>query len=133
MASRGKTILSMLKPENEKVYVDVISCAASKSNLEVVIYSDNCGGQQNNKYMISMYMFAVTTLPIKPITHKFLIKGHTQNEGDNAHSVIEKETKKVLKSGPIYVPSQYFTTIRTAKKSGEPFEVTECVMKIFWT
>lgn len=31
----------------------------------------------------------------------------------------------MLKSGPIYVPSQYFTTIRTAKKSGTPFQVTE--------
>lgn len=106
-------------------YLEEKSKAINDPNLEVVMYSDNCGGQQKNKYMIGMYMFAVATLPIKAITHKFLIKGHTQNEGDNAHSVIEKETKKVLKSGPIYVPSQYFSTIRTAKKTGTPFKVTE--------
>lgn len=72
-----------------------------------------------------MYLFAVEKLNIKSITHKFLIKGHTQNEGDNSHSVIEKAVKKALKSGPIYTPSEYVRIIRSAKKIGTPFKVTE--------
>lgn len=44
MASRGKTILSMLKPQNEKMCVDVISCAASrptsKNNKNIVAPND---------------------------------------------------------------------------------------------
>ena len=64
-----------------------------------------------------MYLWAVSSLPkIKSITHKFLIAGHTQNEGDNIHSVIEKAIKRNLKSGPIYEPYQYVSIIRAAKK-----------------
>lgn len=72
-----------------------------------------------------MYLYAVTTLQIKSITHKFLIRGHTQNQGDNAHSIIEREIKKCKKSGPIYVPDQYVQIMRIAKKTGNPYAVVE--------
>uniref|UniRef100_A0A6P7FEM2 Uncharacterized protein LOC114329333 n=1 Tax=Diabrotica virgifera virgifera TaxID=50390 RepID=A0A6P7FEM2_DIAVI len=72
-----------------------------------------------------MYIHAVLNLKIKSITHKFLIRGHTQNEGDAVHSLIEKQVKRCLKSGPIYVPSQYVCAIRSAKKRGTPFAVNE--------
>lgn len=62
---------------------------------------------------------------LNSITHKFLIAGHTQNEGDSVHSVIEKQIKRSLKSGPIYVPSQYVQIIKEAKKTGEPLRVNE--------
>lgn len=75
-------------------------------------------------------MHAVNVLKIKSITHKFLIKGHSQNEGDNVHSIIEKKIKRSLKSGPIYVPDQYITLIRTAKNT-HPFEVVEMSHKDF--
>lgn len=65
------------------------------------------------------------TLPIESITHKFLIRCHTQNEGDTAHSIIERSSKKAKKSGPIYVPEQYVQIIRIAKKTGKPFKVHE--------
>lgn len=65
------------------------------------------------------------------ITHKFLIRGHTQNEGDNVHSLIEKEVKKTLKSGPIYTSSQYVALIRNAQKSGKPFKVMELSYDFF--
>jgi len=45
---------------------------------------------------------------INSITHKFLIKGHTQNEGVSIHSVTEKTVSRTLKGGPIYTPDQYF-------------------------
>lgn len=83
----------------------------------VIFYSDNCAGQQKNKFLFSMYLYAVRNLEkIQSITHKYLITGHTQNEGDNAHSLIERSINRALRSGPIYVPEQYGTLIRTAKK-----------------
>lgn len=86
--------------------------------FDIIFYSDNCWGQQKNRFMFAMYLYAVHNLSfINTITHKFLIKGHTQNEGDSVPSVIEKRIKKALKSGPIYVPEQYITLIRTAKKN----------------
>lgn len=92
-------------------------------NLEIIFYSDNCCGQQKNQFMFSLYMYALANLSIKSITHKFLISGHTQNENDNVHSVIEKSVKKFLKSSPIFVPDQYITLIQTARKRGNSYNV----------
>lgn len=63
-----------------------------------------------------MYLYAVENYRINSITHKYLSRGHSQNEGDAVHSVIEKSLKKLKKSGPIYVPEQYVFLIRNAKK-----------------
>lgn len=75
--------------------------------------------------MIATYLYAVQCLEINSITHKYLIRGHTQNEGDAIHSVIEKSVTKIKRSGPIYVPEQYISAIRSAKKNGNPLEVKE--------
>ncbi|CAG9760237.1 unnamed protein product [Ceutorhynchus assimilis] len=100
--------------------------ATEDKKLDVIFYSDNCCGQQINRFMFGMYSYAVQNLSfINSITHKFLIKGHAQNEGGSMHSVIEKQIKKALKSGSIYVPQQYITLMRTTKKSGQPYIVTE--------
>lgn len=75
--------------------------------------------------MMAMYLFAVGYLDVHSITHKYLIRGHTQNEGDAVHSVIERGLKRTKRSGPIYVPDQYVSVIRNAKKKGEPLKVKE--------
>lgn len=98
----------------------------------MIFYSDNCCGQSKNKYITSLYCYAVTCFEnIHTITHKYLIKGHTQNEGDNVHSLIEKEIKKNKKFGPIYAPYQYVTLIKNARKSGKPFIVNELTHDFF--
>lgn len=38
-------------------------------------------------------MYAVQQFKIKSIVHKYLIAGHTQNEGDATHSTIEREVR----------------------------------------
>lgn len=106
-------------------YFESKAAEINSDELELVMYSDNCCGQQKNKFIVSLYLYAVAKLKIKSITHKFLVTGHTQNEGDNSHSLIEKNIKRALKSGPIYIPAQYAALIRTAKKSGSPFKLTE--------
>ena len=78
-----------------------------------------------SRYMIATYLYAVECLEINSITPKYLIRGHTQNEGDAIHSIIEKSVRKIKKSGPVYVPDQYISAIRTAKKKGNPLEVKE--------
>lgn len=60
-------------------------------DFDVVFYSDNCCGQQKNKFMLAMYQYAINELPkLRSVTHNFFIKGHTQNEGDAAHSLIQR-------------------------------------------
>lgn len=57
--------------------------ADSEEPLNVIFYSDNCCGQQKNKYVVTAYSYAVNKLPIQSITDKYLIHGHSQNEGDS--------------------------------------------------
>lgn len=97
----------------------------------LIFYSDNCCGQNKNKYIATLYMYAVHRLNINSITHKCLIKGHTQNEADSVHSLIEREVKKNLKSGPIYSPDQYITLIKNAKKSRPAMMVHELTFDSF--
>ncbi|XP_050300714.1 uncharacterized protein LOC126739194 isoform X1 [Anthonomus grandis grandis] len=93
----------------------------------VIFYSDNCAGQNKNKFLCCLYLFCVTHKnKIKTITHKFLEKDiPIQNEGDSMHATIEKEKKRVLKSGPVYIPAQWVTIIRSAKKTRVPYKVNE--------
>ena len=89
------------KTQGKRGVIQIGSCALKylqhlndKADCPInVFYSDNCCGQQKNNYMMAMYKYAVTTLKnIKSITHKFLAKGHSQNEKDSAHSIIEKKS-----------------------------------------
>lgn len=106
-------------------YLKKIAESKNEENLDIVFYSDNCCGQHKNKFIMGMYLYAVQNFKIRSITHKFLIRGHTQNEGDNVHSVIEKAVKRALKLGPIYIPGDYVRIIQSARKTGNPYIVSE--------
>ncbi|CAH0403799.1 unnamed protein product [Chilo suppressalis] len=106
-------------------------CAEDASLKQIIFYSDNCCGQNKNKYITSLYLYAVNYLNISSITHKFLIRGHTQNEADSVHSLIEREVKKNLRSGPIYCPDQYVALIKNAKKSKPAINVHELTFESF--
>lgn len=99
---------------------------------DITFYSDNCSGQQKNQFMLAAYIFALRKYDLNSITHKFLIRGHTQNEGDSVHSLIERKMKQALKSGPIYTPEGLISLIRTAKRTGEPFSVNELSYEDFF-
>lgn len=111
---------------------NLVNTVNSVDEIDIIFYSDNCCGQQKNKFLLAAYSYIVDTLNIRSITHKFLITGHSQNEGDNVHSVIEKKVRRYLKSDPIYVPEQYISLIRTAKKTGTPYRVHELTYDDFY-
>ncbi|CAI6375140.1 unnamed protein product [Macrosiphum euphorbiae] len=53
---------------------------SDKNEGDVIFYSDNCPGKNKNKFILALYIHAVHQFKnIKTITHKYLIKGHTQN------------------------------------------------------
>lgn len=115
-------------------YLKELSKSCEEEHTEgknIIFYSDNCCGQNKNKFIATMYLYAVHYLNINSITHKFLIRGHTQNEADSVHSLIEREVKKNLKSGPIYSPDQYITLIKNAKKSRPAINVHELTFDSF--
>lgn len=65
--------------------------------------------------MATLYLNALTYSNISFVTHKYLIVGHTLNEGDSVHSVIEEQKTKILKEGSIYSPRQWVTVIQSVK------------------
>jgi len=67
-----------------------------KNEGDIIFYSDNCSGQNKNKFILALYIHTVRQFKnIKTITHKYLIKGHIKhNEGDSVHSLIERQYKK---------------------------------------
>jgi len=86
----------------------------------VILYSDACSGQNRNQFTATALMHAVVNLPnIEIIDHKFLESGHTQMECDSMHSAIQFAKKKT----EIYIPSQWATIIRMAKRKNPYYVV----------
>ena len=72
-----------------------------------------------------MHASAIRSLPVERISHYYLEAGHTQNEGDSMHAVIERASKHVN----IYTPMQWYTLASSAKweplqshRNGRPHE-----------
>ncbi|CAH1983229.1 unnamed protein product [Acanthoscelides obtectus] len=86
---------------------------------EFSFFSDNCSGQNRNRFLYSLYSYLSQKYQIK-IKHTYLEKGHTQSEGDCVHSVIERAARNI----PIYTPDQWYTVVRTAKRK-DPYKVVE--------
>jgi len=50
---------------------------------------------------------------------------------DSMHNRIENQKKRALKSGPVYIPAQWVSIIKLAKKNGKPYSTTEMNTKDF--
>lgn len=81
-------------------------------------WSDNCAAQNKNRYLFGMYMAAAAKFDIK-IVHRYLMKGHTSNDADGMHSLIERKTCKM----DLYVPEDWYTAIENVKKTGKKYIV----------
>ena len=80
---------------------------------EVTLFSDNCMGQNRNKYVAAALLYSVSTGSfIDKIDQKFLEAGHTQMECDSMHSAIEYAKKNTS----VCIPSQWDTIIRNARR-----------------
>ena len=94
---------------------------------KLVMYSDNCCGQNKNRYFVTMLWYALQKFGMQSITQKYLEKGHTFNEGDSIHSSIEN----VSRHNKIYTTPQWAATIRTARPS-RPYIVHELNVHDFY-
>jgi len=75
-----------------------------------VFFSDNCTGQKK-QVIAALYLHAVRTLNVQSIRHYYFERGHTQNEGDSVHALIERSAKRVNVHGP----SQWYTLVRQGR------------------
>lgn len=70
----------------------------SSEKTELLFYSDNCKGQNKNRYIYSLYMYIVMSVNnITEIIHTFLTTGHTQMPVNLMHSRMENEKKTCIK------------------------------------
>jgi hypothetical protein len=103
-----------------------LKAMANDDIKSVTLYSDNCGGQNRNRFFVSMLWYSLKSMKFSSISHKFLERGHTMNENDSVHSVIERSLKDVS----VYTTPQLVTTIQLARRS-KPYYVTEMTSSDF--
>lgn len=99
--------------------LDFIGKQVENGKTEFILYSDNCGGQNKNRFMFSMFAYASALFRIS-ITHRFLECGHTQNEGDSMHSAIESASRYK----DLYTPDQWMRVMEAARPS-KPYNVIQ--------
>ena len=90
--------------------------AHSQGKKSVYLFRDKCVGQNNNRMVYVMLASALELYNFEEIELNFFVSGHSQNENDAAHSVIERSASKV----PIYTTSQWETIILAAFKKNPP-------------
>ncbi|CAH0555186.1 unnamed protein product [Brassicogethes aeneus] len=90
---------------------------ANAGYKEVTLYSDNCIGQNKNRMIVSMYYYISKKYNIS-ICHRFLEPGHTQNENDSIHALIERKKREM----DLFTPDQFIQLVKMAKISGKPYK-----------
>lgn len=65
---------------------------------------------------------------IETITHRFFETGHSQNEGDSMHSLIER----AMKNKVLYTPDQVYSYILNAKITGNKYNIIEMEQTDFY-
>ncbi|KAE8749137.1 hypothetical protein FOCC_FOCC004043 [Frankliniella occidentalis] len=71
----------------------VVQKLVKQGYTDIRFYSDNCAGQNKNRFLFAMYLHLCVKYSIK-ITHRYLEPGHTQMEADSIHANIERSTEK---------------------------------------
>ena len=75
-----------------------------------------------------MLWYALSKFEFEEIEHIFFLSGHSQNEGDSMHSVIERSSRHVS----VYTPTQWAQTMRTAKGHAPLHIVEELDQSVFF-
>lgn len=86
---------------------------------ELIVFSDNCGGQNKNWTIMSFWLQLVREKRFENIEHWFLVPGHTFLASDRDFAIIEKYKRKI---SHVYTTDDWAKIIKKCKKK-DPFEV----------
>ena len=86
-----------------------------------MFYSDSCSGQNKNQFYATMLWYALNNFHLSSIEHKYLEKGHNQNENDSIHAAIETSSRFVS----VFTTAQWVATKRAAR----PRHPYTCIVK----
>ena len=84
----------------------------------LIAYSDSCGGQNKNFYMICFWVYVVLKGLFECVDHKFLTPGHTYLPSDRDFALIEKKKRE----SEVYVPNQWYNLVEQTRRIN-PFTV----------
>lgn len=85
--------------------------------LPIVLFTDGCTAQNRN-HVLSNALLHFSVKHQVEVFQKFLIKGHTQMEGDSVHAKIENK----LKNKDVYVPYEFVKYTLEARMNPFPYE-----------
>ena len=94
---------------------------------EFLLWSDNCAGQNRNKHVFAMYVYASDKLKIN-IKHSFLEVGHTQNQVDSVHAAIERHAK----GRQIFTHNEWCEIIKNSKTEKPFYSVINVNFKMIY-
>jgi len=111
---------------NSCLYEYITSSSSDCSRL--ITFSDNCAAQNKSKHTVVMFLYSLShSSKIEEIEHYYLEKGHTQNENDSVHSVIEHASRNI----PIFTPQQWYSVVQSAWRV-MPYTVVEMTGSRFY-
>lgn len=93
----------------------------------LVIWCDNCGGQNKNRILLFTLIFLVANGVFRTVEQKFLVSGHSFMPCDRDFALVEKR-KKVSKA---FVPSDLHEIVKSARYA-PPFNVVDMTPCGFW-
>lgn len=86
---------------------------------QIVMTSDACGGQNRNTIMVAMMSYVVENfINIDSVDLYFYVSGHSQQDSDNVHSVIQCALPE-----EIFTVHEFATAVRLARKSEQKYDV----------
>ena len=86
----------------------------------VSTFSDTCGGQNRNRFIVAAMLYVVQKLGISVIDVKYMESGHSYLEVDSIHATIEHARKHQA----IYTPKELEILIRSCRRKPKPYSVT---------
>ena len=90
---------------------------------KLVVFSDNCGGQNKNIFLVHYYLRELHSARLQDIVHYYLVPGHSYMACDRAFGHIEKEVRL---HGDIYDLDTYVSIIEKSVHEGyEVFKVRQ--------
>lgn len=113
-----ETVCDLKATTYASFFVNYLTKLLENDPKDVVIFTDGCTAQNRNN-VVSNALLRLAMAKNIVITQKYLEKGHTQMEVDSVHSVIERK----LKNREFFLPSQYATITKEARKVPSPYEV----------
>ncbi|KAJ0404702.1 hypothetical protein ATCC90586_001252 [Pythium insidiosum] len=79
------------KGSNEVVSMLQRYLGVDPQHATLTVYTDNCGGQNKNNYVIKYLLFLAHTGQFEEVNYKFFIRGHTKNACDRGFGAMKKK------------------------------------------